>query len=454
MLVNRLIPALLATPILCSDGFYKLDFDVRKGFNLTEVVDNFFKGIGDAIDDTLDGVGDLLDKRDNGSQQVPLTNERAFYITTLKIGSDSSEVKVLLDTGSADLWVMSSKNSYCTENGGSMNCDQYGTYNEDNSTTFNKNDTEFSIQYLDQTFAKGTWGQDTIELTSSLILKEGNLAVADETDSNVGVFGIGYKSLESAQDKYDNIPIQMKQQGFIEKVCYSLYLTPAESEKGSILFGGVDHAKYTGELVKFDIVPINGVVRHFQIPLNDLTVNLITPVQSATTTATTLVSSPSPHPTIALIDDTINQLFGNNKRDDNVIALNTDGLFDSGTTLTYLPQAAVDSLISKIAPGASYNSNLGGYQVPCSLRQEGNSVSYNFDNKKSIEVPLSDLVMIAGRDSMNQQQCMLGVVANDDHTILGDNFLRSCYTLFDLEDNTVSIAQMKYSDDEDIEVIH
>lgn len=52
---------------------------------------------------------------------------------------------------------------------------------------------------------------------------------------------------------YDNFPIQMKQQGLISSVAYSLYLDHIEENAGTLLFGGVDHAKYKGNL---GVVPV------------------------------------------------------------------------------------------------------------------------------------------------------------------------------------------------------
>ena len=40
-------------------------------------------------------------------------------------------------------------------------------------------------------------------------------------------------------------------------------------------------------------------------------------------------------------------------------------LTDTGTTLLYLPQTVVTAYYNQV-PGASYNSNQGGYTFPCS----------------------------------------------------------------------------------------
>lgn len=454
MLLSKLLQvAVLLTPVICDQKYHKLDFSIKKGAKLVDAVHDFVEGVGDSLG---------LDKKD-GTHSIDLKNERAFYITQIKIGDPAKEVKVLVDTGSADLWVMSTKNPYCASNGGSINCQQYGTYNEDESKTFQRNDTAFSINYLDETFANGTFGQDTVELTEDFVIDNANFAVADNSDSNVGVFGIAYRELESSRSLYDNLPVQMKKQGLINKIAYSLYLTPAERDTGSVLFGGIDHAKYTGDLAKFDIPPMNGDIAYLQIPLSSISFNINSNVGSTSSAPpsppTTLATSQSPHPTIAAVtaqrhEDKAKRADGNSSGLPTIDTQGINALLDSGTTLSYFSQEIVDQFVDNVDPNASFNAAMGGYQVDCSLRQPGNNVTFSFDHKKDITVPLSDMVLIAGQNSSTGKNiCMLGV-AQSSHTILGDNFLRHCYSVFDLEDDTISIAQMNWNDEEeDIETL-
>lgn len=46
-----------------------------------------------------------LSKRSNGHEKFVLANEQSFYSVELAIGTPSQNLTVLLDTGSADLWV-------------------------------------------------------------------------------------------------------------------------------------------------------------------------------------------------------------------------------------------------------------------------------------------------------------------------------------------------------------
>lgn len=69
----------------------------------------------------------------------------------------------------------------------------------------------------------------------------------------MGTLGIGLKSDEETSDNstYDNFVFNLKKQGFINKAGYSLYLPQKEKKSGTILFGGIDEDKYSGNLTKF-----------------------------------------------------------------------------------------------------------------------------------------------------------------------------------------------------------
>lgn len=416
----------LAAFAVASDGFVKVDFDVYQGLNLSAA---------------LSGYSHISRRDGGGSFDVSLVNEKQFYVSKLQIGTPESEVSVLLDTGSSDLWVMSTKNPQCKDNGGSIDCEQYGTYNETASSTFHDNKTDFSIQYVDQTYAKGTWGTDTISLTEGLKLENASFAVADDSDSNVGVFGIGFKGLESNPEQYSNLPITMKEQGFIKKLAYSLYLTSAESESGSILFGAIDHAKYEGELATIDISKLNGDYAYLQIPLTSVSVEVNSNADSQPSDS----SVPSTGSSVRSF---------NNSSPQSISANNSQALLDSGTTLTYLQDSLIQQVLEQADKNASYSPLAGAYTVSCSLRLPGNSMTFRFNDEKDIKVPLSDLVLQTGQDpNTGKAICIFGALPSND-IILGDNFLRSSYSVFNLDDKTISIAQLKQTNDEDIEVIN
>jgi Eukaryotic aspartyl protease len=110
-------------------------------------------------------------------------------------------------------------------------------------------------------------------------------------------------------------------------------------------------------------------------------------------------------------------------------------LFDSGSTVSYLPP----SLISAIAtdyPGAQFDPLSGFYNVSCDA--PAGSVDFSFGTK-TVKVPYSDFIWHKGA-----AQCVLGMMPETESPaiyILGDSFLRAAYVVFDVDNQNIWIDQ-------------
>ncbi|KAI5953098.1 SAP7 [Candida margitis] len=382
------------------------------------------------------------EENETGAFSVDLNNAQTMYLTTISIGSPAQEVEVMIDTGSSDLWVIGAQNPSCIENGGSLNCSEYGTFNTLKSSSWHKNDSiEFEISYLDGSSAKGDFGQDTIEFVKGFGLDQANFAVVENTTTEIGVFGVGYPGLESASTKYSNIPHALKEQNVIAKAAYSLYLDSSSSNEGSILFGGIDHAKYTGDLTSIDIVPKDGEYLYSQIPLSHIaaSINNYTNVSPGSD-----FNGTNPGKVGATIYN------GTDSFNGGIDLQNTSVLLDSGTTYSFLPQKQIESIIG-VFGNVSFDGNLGGYKIPCWLGNKGNYFRFNFNEEKDIDAELSEFVLEVGKDSSGAASCIFTILPGD--AILGDNFLRSAYAVFNLDDNTISLAQAAYNNDHQVVAI-
>ncbi|KAI5967386.1 SAP7 [Candida theae] len=378
------------------------------------------------------------DENHSGAFSVDLNNAQTMYIASIDIGSPAQEVQVMIDTGSADLWVIGSQNPSCIENGGQVNCSEYGTFNSAKSLSWHKNDSvEFSISYLDGSGATGDFGQDSIQFAKDFVLKEANFAVVDNTSTEIGVFGVGYPSLESASQKYSNIPHALKEQDVIAKAAYSLYLDSSSSSQGSILFGGIDHAKYTGELKTIDIVPKDGQFLYSQIPLSHIAVSL----NNYTNASPSGTGSNGAQPGIVGAASIYN---GTDSFNGGVDLNDTTVLLDSGTTYSFLPKNQIESILGLFG-NVTFDGSLGGYKIPCWLGNKGNYLRFNFNEEKDIDVELSEFVLEVGKEASGEGSCVSTLLPGQ--AILGDNFLRSAYAVFNLDDNTISLAQAAYNDD-------
>lgn len=444
-----------------------------------------------------------VNKRANGYEEVQITNQNSFYSVTLEVGTPPQSVVVLVDTGSSDLWITGSDNPYCrgstgtsgknmlleaelkraledardiakerttlaprddehndgllswltgsdgllggqggttitltdsaqptaagTSNGAraTINCAKYGTFDTSKSSTWHSNDTAFMIQYGDSTFASGTWGMDNLHL-SDLNVTGLSFAVANRTNSTVGVLGIGLPALEVTYSgrtavsgqrpyQYDNFPLVLLRNGAIKSNSYSLFLNNASAETGSVLFGAVDHSKYLGDLYTIPMVNTYASQGYknpiqFEVTLNGLGI-------SSSSDNTTITTTKIP------------------------------ALLDSGTTLTYLPQALVTRIVQKLQ--ATYSNRAGYYVFSCPSQSDDTEVVFDFGGFH-INAPITNFIIGSSGDS-----CILGIMPQSGGgIILGDSFLNSAYVVYDLENYEISMAQANYAGgQEDIEVI-
>lgn len=354
----------------------------------------------------IKGAGDLT---------VPLGNRLVNYNVEIGLGTLPQPFNLTIDTGSSDLWVSSDTNPDCEK----INCARNGSFKKKASSTYKYKNSEFSTQYQDYTYAKGDWGVDDVTIAGTKITGF-TFGLASEANSSLSVLGIGYAGLESSEGlgispssfEYDNLPILLSKQGVINTPAYSLWLNGIDSAEGNILFGAVDHAKYKGELVLFD------------------------------TEKDFIFESSQTQFLISLQELDLKKGSSSNK----VLSSSSQVLLDSGTSFTYLPKDTADEIIKLLS--GTYNSEAKGYITDCS--QTG-SLEYNF-GKTTISVPFFNILLPLYEGS---SKCFISVLETPaEVSILGDNFLRSAYVVYDLKNNKIGLVPTTIdATDSKIEVI-
>ncbi|EER35961.1 hypothetical protein CTRG_00700 [Candida tropicalis MYA-3404] len=336
---------------------------------------------------------------------VELYNEQVTYSANITVGSNSQKQNVIVDTGSSDLWVVDSS-ANCQEKSGysSDYCFSGGTYDPSSSSTIQELGKSFNIRYGDGSSSSGTWVKDTVGINGAIILNQ-QFGDVNSTSVSQGILGIGLDTNESTDTIYENFPINLKEQGFINTNAYSLYLNAPSATSGTIIFGGIDHAKYTGSLTTLPLTSN----REFTIQTNSATVGTST------------------------------------------IDINTGLLLDSGTTLTYLPQSVVDSIANAIGGDITYNRPIGAYIWSCN---RNGKVTYNFPQGLNIDIPYSDLaVPLYYSNGAVAGFCALGILYGENFNILGDNFLRHAYVVYNLDALTISLAPVVYTSDSNVTIV-
>ncbi|GAA5841282.1 hypothetical protein JCM3766R1_005013 [Sporobolomyces carnicolor] len=323
-----------------------------------------------------------------GGHGVPLTNYlNAQYFSEITLGTPPQSFKVILDTGSSNLWVPSTRCS-------SIACFLHSKYDAKASSTYKANGTEFKIQY----------GTGSLEgVISNDVLSIGDLTIKkqDFAESTVepgltfafgkfdGILGLGYDtiSVQHVVPPFYN----MVNQGLLDDPVFSFWLG-SDPEQGEAVFGGVDKAHYTGDI---HYVPVRRK-GYWEIELEKVK-------------------------------------FG----DETLELENTGAAIDTGTSLIALPTDLAEIINRDIGAKKSWN---GQYTVECSTIPSLPSLSLYFDGKP---------YTISAEDYILQVQgtCISAFTGIDIPApigpiwIVGDVFLRKFYSVYDLGKNAVGLAK-------------
>jgi len=397
----RISTLALAAGLLASVGVNALDTDTSK-----VVLHNIErKGVVDPVE-RIRKDRNRIQKRQTGTVGVELDNADVLYYMNVTIGTPAQSFALHIDTGSSDLWVNVRTSEFCAN--ATNGCSVSGYYSPNSSSTYKYINSVFNITYEDGSGSSGDYVSDTVRFGGVTIPNQ-ELGVGYQSTSAQGLIGIGYAINEAivAYDNgqpYDNVPVSLVQNGFINTNAYSLWLDDLDASTGSILFGGVNSAKYTGTLGTLPVIPQYGLYQALYIGMSAL---------GANGTSGSIASG-----------------------------LAVAALLDSGTSLTYLPNSLAQGVFN--AYGAKYSQYVGAAIVDCNLAKTQATLDFTFVGV-TIRVPMSELVIPAGY-SRGRLVCILGVLpADGTPTVLGDTFLRSAYVVYDLSANQISIAQTNFN---------
>ncbi|KAL5336893.1 aspartic peptidase domain-containing protein [Aspergillus crustosus] len=351
-----------------------------------------------------------------------------IYSTNLTVGNPPQAVEVSVDTGSSDLWVVHSSNAVCRSRG--SQCDSLGTYDPLDSRDANTLSDEFSIQYGDRSWAEGYYAVDTLDIAGADVPEiHAHSVIPMDLTGVEGILGIGYSTNVASRYRYRNLPELLERNNITRSNAYSLWLNQLGSDEGNVLFGGVNTARYVGDLQTIPVVPYDGNYVHLWVTLTGLGVE---------STADD-ISVSYDHPEFPVVV-----------------------LLDSGATLTYLPADIVAQLYNDLDVHF-YEDEQFAY-VPCDsylTDREDYNVTFTFSGL-TIRIPLRELVL---HDAMyyegeflhidGEESCLFAIIPSVNFfPILGDSFLRSAYVVFDLDNNEISMAQANYNlgDDRILEI--
>ena len=362
--------------------------------------------------------------RKRATVPVTLGNEQVLYYANVSVGTPGQPIQMQVDTGSSDVWMSDSTAAFCRQN--TYNC-QGGTFTPSRSSTYNQLATIFNITYVDGTGSTGRYFTDNIGV-GGITLNGLEMGLATNTTVGTGIMGLGYALNEAVCNvagpcpTYPTIVEQMVSQKKINTRAYSLWLDDLQAQTGSILFGGVDTAKYHAPLISLPIErdQYSGLFTSFSVAFTGFTItkNGGTPTGGFT-----------------------------------AAGYNQQAILDSGTSLTLLPNALFAQIQRQVA--AQYNSQVGVYLADCAVGATNATFDFAFGGTGGpvIHVPINEffipLVDNNGRQatfSNGKAACEFGIEPADNAPILfGDTFLRSAYVVYDLDNNIVSLANTNFN---------
>ncbi|KAI3643020.1 hypothetical protein MP228_012575 [Amoeboaphelidium protococcarum] len=320
---------------------------------------------------------------------VPLSNYLdAQYFGNIKLGTPAKEFKMIFDTGSSNLWVPSSK---CF----SLACLRHTRYNSRRSSTYHKNGTKFEITYGSGS-AAGFISRDVLDMGEGL-KAEVDFAEVTKLPGLVfifaqfdGIFGLAYPRI-AVQQVVPPI-YRFVEEGLLDRAMFSFYLNRASdpSQKNGVMtLGGVDSQYYTGDIT---YLPVSRQA-YWEVQMDTLIMG------------------------------------------DENMEMRRGAAIDTGTSLIACPSKDADRINEKLG---GLRLPTGQYLVNCAEVPSMPDITFVFSGK-NFTLSASDYILNL------QGQCLssffgLNLPSGMDLFIVGDSFLRKFYSVYDLENNQVGLA--------------
>ncbi|KAG7698069.1 hypothetical protein KL932_001035 [Ogataea haglerorum] len=328
----------------------------------------------------------------SSGHNTPLTNYlNAQYFTEIQLGTPGQSFKVVLDTGSSNLWVPSSD---CT----SLACYLHTKYDHDESSTYQKNGSSFSIRYGSGSL-EGYVSQDTLTIGDLVIPKQDFAEATSEPGLAFafgkfdGVLGLAYDTISVNRivpPVYNAIDL-----GLLDTPQFGFYLgdtSKSEQDGGEATFGGYDASKFTGDITW---LPVRRKA-YWEVKFSGIALG-----------------------------------------DEYAPLENTGAAIDTGTSLIALPSQLAEILNSQIGAEKSWS---GQYQIDCDKRDSLPDLTFNFDGYNFTISPYDYTLEVSG-------SCISAFTPVDlpapigPMAIIGDAFLRRYYSVYDLGKDAVGLAK-------------
>ncbi|KAE9380892.1 acid protease [Stipitochalara longipes BDJ] len=362
-----------------------------------------------------------LRKRDTIGLDMGTIFEGFQYFVNFTVGTPPQSVSATFDTGSSNLILNSATSDFCTSANPSPCLG--GAFNVNSSSTVKQVGTDM-ISVYEVAGYEGNWYTDTVAFGGKSI-ENFTMGVADTfSNGTTNTLGVSFVfpqnfTLGTANPSPDNSLGQMVKAGLIPSSTYSIWMDRNSALGGTVLLGGVDTSKFTGELQSYPIVPSD--------PASGIYVRLALSFSASVGGSKPIAGNSSDFPAI--------------------------GTLDSGNPNMLLPTSLVTNIYSTY--GVQPLSLPGGATFgvcSCGLANSTATLDISFPGLK-ISIPFSDLVidptaeLYAGFNippsiRLPNGTCLFMVSPTREGfgNIIGDNFLRYAYYVVDLDSHQIGLA--------------
>ncbi|KAH0843223.1 putative aspartic-type endopeptidase CTSD [Fonsecaea pedrosoi] len=307
------------------------------------------------------------------------------YFSTMKFGSKGQEMYMLIDSGSANTWVMGTN---CKSNA----CQIHNTYGSEDSTTLETTTQTWSMTYGTGE-VEGVVVKDTVQLANYSIELGFGLASSASDDFNNypmdGILGLG----RPASDALGSPTVMqvLDDKGHLSSNILGIHLQRSSdgTNDGQITFGGIDSSRFNGKLSYSKTINSNS----WQINADDAGVD------------------------------------GKSVRFKSKTAM-----IDTGTSYILLPPDDAEAL-HELIPGSDASGET--FTIPCSSSA---NVYFTISGVKYSVSP-KDYV---GKPTGSSGSCQSNIIGHQafgpDDWILGDVFLKNVYTVLDFDNARVGFG--------------
>ena len=319
------------------------------------------------------------------SGNIPLSNYMdTQYYGSISIGTPAQDFTMMFDTGSSNLWVPAKS---CL----SVPCWLHTTFDSSASSTFVKNGQAIAIQYGSGS-CSGELGMDTVnfggyDITQVTFGLMSTVSTTFTTAKFDGLLGMAWQTI--SEDDVPTVFQRLYEENLVSDFSFSFYLSQEAGQTGSqLILGGVDTSLFIGALQYHNLASES----YWLINLDNIQAG-------STTLALTSVKA----------------------------------ILDTGTSVLVGDTPVINAI----------NAVVGSVASDCSNVADLPDVTFIADGQPYTLTPKDYVLQVT---ALGETECMSGFDGMDmppelaNTIILGDLFIKTYYTHFDMGNGRIGLA--------------